>query len=140
MDSQNVVRVLFKGGVSLLCGGAAYAVWLVAFLLVGRPDSLLGRAILWPLAPVVTAVGFAAGSALVERLAGTGRTAFVRLYVWPLAGCVLGALVVYWFGPMLIVFGMLALGAASVLTRELVAGTPKAQPAGSIPHVLEDVE
>jgi hypothetical protein len=130
--------VLSKGAVSLLCGGAAYALWLAAFLLVGQPDSLLGRGILWPLAPVVTAVGFAAGSAIVERLAGTGRTAFVRLYLWPLAGCVLGALVVYWFGPMLIVFGMLALGAASVLARELVAGMPKAESAGSATHVLED--
>jgi hypothetical protein len=105
---------------SLLCGGAAYALWLGGFLLApGLED------ILWVLAPVVTALGFAGGMALFERLAGRGRTPFLRLYAWPLAGCAVGAVVVFGFGPMLIVFGMLGAGTASVLAREVALRIPR---------------
>jgi hypothetical protein len=37
-------------------------------------------------------------------------------------GCAIGAAVVYWFGPMLIVFGMFAAGTASVALREVMLG------------------
>jgi hypothetical protein len=114
VDFRCLWRALAGAALSLLCAGAAYALWLAAFLLAPGLEGFL-----WLLAPAVTALGFAAGMALFERLAGTGRTPFLRLYAWPLAGCALGALVVYGFGPMLIVFGMLGAGTASVLAREV---------------------
>ena len=45
---------------------------------------------------------------------------FSRILVWPLIGCAVGAGIVYWFGPMLIVFGMFVAGTASVALRETV--------------------
>jgi hypothetical protein len=69
---------------------------------------------------VTTAAGFALGVTIVERLTRTSRTRFLRIFVWPLIGCALGAGAVYWFGPMLIVFGMFAVGAASIVLREVI--------------------
>jgi len=113
-----LVRIAF----SLLGGGVLYFLWMAAFLLTARLDSPAAETVLWLLAPVVTAVGFAAGVATSERLDGT-RTGFLRILTWPLVGCALGAGVVYWFGPMLIVFGMLAAGTASVTLREVLGFT-----------------
>ena len=45
-----------------------------------------------------------------------------RTLIWPLVGCAVGALAVYWYGPMLIVFGMFVSGTCGVVLRELVLG------------------
>ena len=91
-----------------------------AVLLVGEPGSAVAYAARWLSAPVVTAAGFAAGAALGERLTRVREARFWRILPWPLVGCAVGAGAVYWFGPMLIVFGMFAAGTASVLVREVV--------------------
>jgi hypothetical protein len=75
---------------------------------------------LWLLAPVITAAGFATGIAIMERRAEKKRPSFLRILIWPLIGCAAGAGIVYWFGPMLIVFVMLAAGTASMTLREVV--------------------
>ncbi len=49
-----------------------------------------------------------------------GGMTFFQIYIWPLIGCSIGAGAVYWFGPMLIVFGMFVVGTASVALREMV--------------------
>jgi hypothetical protein len=36
---------------------------------------------------------------------------------WPLIACVVGAVAVYWYGPMLIVFSMLSVGTISVFLQ-----------------------
>ncbi len=77
------------------------------------------KALLRLSAPVTTAAGFALGIALFERLAGHSRTAFLRIFLWPLVGCAIGDGVVYWFGPMLIVFAIFAAGTASIAIREV---------------------
>ena len=105
-----LVRVTF----SLLCAGVFYFIWLAVFLLAAKLDSCVVEAVLWLLAPVVTAAGFATGIVVFERPAN------IRVFMWPLIGCAIGAGVVYWFGPMLIVFGMFAAGTASVALREVV--------------------
>ena len=105
---------------SLLCAGIFYFAWMAAFLLVVQLGLAMLEAVLWLLAPVMTAAGFAVGMALLERLTRTARTKFVRVFVWPLIGCMIGAGVVYWFGPMLIVFGMFAAGTVSMVLREVV--------------------
>jgi hypothetical protein len=74
----------------------------------------------WLSAPVATATGFATGIAIFEHLTGASKTRFFRLFKWPMIGCAIGAGAVYWFGPMLIVFGMFAAGTASVALREVM--------------------
>ncbi|MFQ5868631.1 MAG: hypothetical protein ACE5JC_01890 [Candidatus Zixiibacteriota bacterium] len=81
-------------------------------------DSSVLLAILWLSAPVVTAAGFAAGIVLHEYLTRANRTNFFRIFVWPLVGCAVGAGAVYWFGPMLTVFGMFAAGTTSIALRD----------------------
>jgi hypothetical protein len=119
MDPGRLWRVLARIACALLCAGLFYAAWLALFLLTPNPDSAVVEAILWLLAPLMTAAGFALGIALFERLAGQSRTAFLRIFLWPLFGCAIGAGVVYWFGPMLIVFAMFAAGTASIALREV---------------------
>jgi hypothetical protein len=105
---------------SLICAGIFYLAWLAGFLLVVQLGSAVAEAVLWLLAPPITAAGFAGGVSLLERLTRAKRTRFVRLYAWPLTGCIIGAGAVYWFGPMLIVFGMFAAGTMSMVLREVI--------------------
>ena len=111
---QVAVRVVL----SSLGGGLFYLGWMTLFLLSTDWESAFWDTAVWFLAPVLTAAGFAAGLALGRWLAPCEPVGFWRLLVWPLAGCSVGAAVVYPFGPMLIVFGMLAAGATSVALRE----------------------
>ena len=120
MDRLDLWGVVLRLGSSLLSAGVFYLAWMAAFLVVTRSDSVAVETALWLLAPVMTAAGFAVGIAVAERLAKKSRTRFLRIYVWPLIGCVIGAAVVYSFGPMLIVFGMFAAGTVSVAAREVM--------------------
>jgi hypothetical protein len=117
MTLESVSIALWRIVWSILGGGLFYLVWLTAFLLLSDLSGAVETA-LWVMAPVVTATGLAAGTALAERRADGRRVPFFRIWIWPLVGCVAGAAVVYPFGPMLIVFGMLALGTAAVALRQ----------------------
>ncbi len=117
MNKTNVL-LLVRIAFSLLCAGVFYFAWLTAFLLASRLDSPAVEAMLYLLAPVTTATGFATGIVVLEHLAKASRTRFSRLLAWPLLGCTIGAGVVYRFGPMLIVFGMFGAGTASVALGE----------------------
>ena len=98
-----------------------YFVWMGVFLVVpGRGGVVKGA--LWLLAPVVTAGGFALGLAVSTRLLKLPMGSPVGVFLWPLAGCVVGAAAVYWYGPMLIVFGMFVLGTVSVVVRQALLG------------------
>lgn len=116
-------RVLIRVVVSVLCGGVGYFLWVAVFLLSRDYAGSVVRALLWVTAPVATAMGFAMGIVIHERLTHVMNTHFWRVLLWPLFGCAVGAVAVYWYGPMLIVFGMLALGTASVVLREVVPRT-----------------
>ncbi|MGD2156881.1 MAG: hypothetical protein PVG14_14710 [Anaerolineales bacterium] len=105
--------------VSFIVGGLFYLIWLAIYLL-STPVEGYEEIILWLLAPVITSFGFTAGIYLFERISQGERYKFWSLYKWPLMGCLLGAGIVYWFGPMLIVFSMLILGGISVGLREFV--------------------
>lgn len=89
------------------------------FILAAESGSSVVEVVGWLSAPVITAAGFAAGIAIFEHLTRASKTGFFRIFTWPLIGCTIGAGAVYWFGPMLIVFGMFVVGAASVALREL---------------------
>ncbi len=120
MNLRHLWRVFVRVIVSLFCAGISYSVWLATFLLTAHLDSRIAAIIRWLLAPVMTAMGFAMGVMVSERLTGASRVRFWRIFVWPLIGCALGAVAVYWFGPMLIVFGMFVIGASSVVLREII--------------------
>ena len=78
------------------------------------------EAILWLAAPLITGLGFGFGIHLVNKLLKHDLVPFHRITRWPILGCILGALAVYWFGPMLIVFSMLAAGTVSVCFQEFI--------------------
>jgi len=115
-----LLRALTKIILSLLFAGVFYFAWMASFLLTASLDSAVLEVSLWLLAPVITALGFTVGMFAFERLTKTGNTGFFRLFVWPLIGCAIGAGIVYWFGPMLIVFGMFMTGTAGVALKEVV--------------------
>lgn len=112
------MKPLLRIIVSTGTGGVCYLVWLVIFLAIADRSAGQFRFILWIMAPVVTAAGFAAGIAILDPSLRQARQ-FLRLYAWPLVGCAVGAIGVYWRGPMLIVFGIIAGGAAAIILREI---------------------
>lgn len=128
MDPRRFWKALVRIAVSLLCAIIFYIVWMVAFLLTASLESTAAETTLWLLAPVITAAGFATGIAVRERLSGKARPHFLRIFLWPLVGCAIGAGIVYPLGPMLIVFGMLAAGTASIALREVVGFFRAKQP------------
>ena len=105
---------------SALGAGFSYSLWMVAFILATPLHNVTVELILWLLAPPVTAAGFTAGVAAFEHLVKDPRSKFIRIFLWPLTGCTVGAAAVYWYGPMLIVFGMFAAGTISVACRHLM--------------------
>jgi hypothetical protein len=108
-----------KASVSLLLGAAFYAAWLAAFLWSNQLENAKLDRALFVLAPVVTSAGFATGVALVDKMAGGTPTGFFLSWVWALMGCSIGALAVYFYGTMLIVFTMLIGGTLAVVAREI---------------------
>jgi hypothetical protein len=118
MSSSLFLRISVKTAVSLLAAGMFYAAWLAVYLVILRLEHGQLERALFILAPVVTAAGFATGTALVERVRNESRTGFFLSWVWSLSGCAIGAIAVYWYGPMLIVFTMLAGGTIAVAYRD----------------------
>lgn len=104
------VRVM----ISVVFAGIFYVGWMAVAILVLKSGPMFARALCWLLAPVVTGAGFAVGLAIFELLPGTRKSRRRDIVLWPLAGCAIGAAVVFFFGPMLIVFSMFALGAARI--------------------------
>lgn len=105
---------------SLFCAGLFYSAWLAAFLLAYKLENATVQVIFGLLAPAVTAMGFSVGIVIFEHLAKTSKSRFYRIFTWAFIGCAIGAGIVYWFGPMLIVFGMFGAGTASIALKEIV--------------------
>ena len=129
MHTRRFWRAVVRIGASLLCAVLFYAAWMVVFLLALNLESPAVETILWLLVPVITAAGFATGITLRQRLAGSTGPRFLRIFLWPLIGCAVGAGTVYRFGPMLIVFAMLFTGTASIALREVVGFLRSGEPA-----------
>lgn len=130
MSLRHLWTIALVTVLSLVGAGIFYAAWLAAFLAFARPDGPTTQPLVWLSAPVVTALGFTAGVVALKRLRGAPDTGFLRILVWPLVGCVVGAGAVYWFGPMLIVFGMFAAGAVAVVLREVLLVVRRRERAG----------
>ncbi len=107
---------------SVLLAGISFAGWVAAadsvMSLVPDAGSSFLRTIYWLLIPVVTAAGFAVGIWMAESLSGTRKTRFLRIFVWPLVGCAVGAAPLFLIGGPLV----FSLGTASVVLREVLAG------------------
>lgn len=127
MDLRYLLGALARIAFSLLCAGVFYFAWMAAFLLATRSQSPALEAFLWLLAPVITAAGFTVGIIIPERIIRPRRGRFLRTFLWPLIGCAIGAGIIYSFGPMLIVFGMFAVGTMSVALREVIILFERAQ-------------
>lgn len=122
MNRRFLLGLFGRVVLSLVFAGIFYTGWLAVAIAVHKSglDSLVLKVLVWLSAPVVTAAGFAVGVAIFELLPHTRRSKFGNIFKWSLIGCAIGAGIVVWFGPMLIVFGMFALGTTSVAIRELV--------------------
>jgi len=120
IDIKIWLRFLVKICLSLVLGGLFYSLWLILFLLTNSSENQITESILWLISPLITALGFTTGIMLYDHWTGATRTLFWKIYLWAFIGCVLGAVAVYWFGPMLIVFSMLFIGTVSMTTREIL--------------------
>jgi hypothetical protein len=120
MQTRRLARAFGRVVVSLLIAGIFYVGWLAVFLAAFKDRGVPVKAILWVIAPIITAAGFAVGSMVGKRMTESRWGAFFPIFLWPLVGCIVGAVSVVWFGPMLIVFGMFFVGTGSVALREVV--------------------
>ena len=107
--------------ISVIFAGIFYIGWMAIAIPVLKSGPLFAKALCWLSAPVVTASGFACGIAIFELLPGTRKSKARDIILWPLAGCTIGAAVVFYFGPMLIAFAMFALGTAGIFTKEIIS-------------------
>ncbi len=121
MNLKCLFGLFVRIATSVIFAGIFYAGWLAVAIPVLKSGPLFAKALCWLLAPVVTAAGFAAGIAIFELLPGARKSKPRDIMLWPLAGCVIGAAVIFFFGPMLIVFAMFALGTAAILTKEIIS-------------------
>jgi len=127
MQTRQLAGALWRVVSSVMFAGLFHAGWLALFLTLFRIGPWPVEGVLWGIAPVITAAGFAVGLLVAARPTGTSRPAPLGTFVWPLAGCTLGAVSVVWFGPMFIGFGMFLGGTGSVVLREIV-GYGRARP------------
>lgn len=118
---------------SVFGAGVTWSIWLVAVLASRQgPPRPVSFALVMT-APPATALGFALGTRLGERLTRASASRFLQAFAWPLLGCIAGALVVYPFGPMLVVLGLFGLGTAAVAGRELLRLTERERGAERTP-------
>lgn len=118
MKSRPMAISIATVAVSILLAGVFFFGWLAVFIPAFKTGNAGLQVLGWLSAPVVTSLGFATGLWLSNRLSSRGSEGVLRLWLWPFVGCSVGAAAVFRFGPMLIVFGMFAVGTVSVALRE----------------------
>jgi len=118
--TKRVLLALSRIATSTAFSGLFYIGWMaVTIPAFNSGCCILNKILLWIIAPFTVALGFTVGILLVDLIFRQQKTKFWDVYKYPLTGCIIGALVVVFFGPMLIVFGMFALGGISVIFREV---------------------
>ena len=122
MNVRRAGAVLVRIVVPVLVAGVFWIGFLAIFIPAVKTGNSLLIAVGWLSAPVVTGAGFAVGCMIGERLTNVRRSRFSRVFAWCFAASALGAGAVFWFGPMLIVFGMFLTGTAVVIAGETVWG------------------
>ena len=119
MKTKLLLKPLGLVAVSILVAGVFHIGWLAAFIPAAKSGVMALKILGWIAAPVVTALGYAIGLRMGERLLTTRKTDFLQIFVWPLVGCTLGAVALSWVGPMLVGIGTCIGGAVSVVLREV---------------------
>ena len=119
MKTRPLLKPLALVAVSILMAFAFHVGWLAAFIPAAKSGVFVLKILGWMLAPFVTALGYATGLRLGERVLTTRNTDFLRIFVWPLVGCTLGATALSWVGPMWVGIGTFIGGATSVVLREV---------------------
>ena len=119
MNTKLLLKPLALVVVSVLVAGVFRIGWLAAFIPAAKSGVMALKILGWLSAPVITAVGNTTGVWLGERLLTLRTTDFLRILVWPLVGCSLGAAALSWVGPMWVGIGTFVGGAASVVLREV---------------------
>ncbi len=114
-----LLKPLALVSVSILVAGVFHIGWLAAFIPAAKSGVMLLKIFGWISAPIVTTLGYAVGLFVGERLLNQRKTNFLRVFVWPLVGCSLGAVALSWLGPMWIGIGIFVGGAASAVFREV---------------------
>ena len=114
-----LLKPLALVAVSILGAFVFHAGWLAAFIPAVKSGVFVLKIIGWIAAPVVVAAGFATGLWMGERWLTQRKTDFLRIFLWPLVGCTLGAIALCWIGPMWVGIGTFVGGAASVVVREV---------------------
>jgi len=122
MTKNRLPGVLGRVALSVIFAGIFYTGWLIIAIPASKSGfgGMAVQTVIWILAPILTGLGFATGQKIFELLPAADKTCFWETYMWCLAGCVIGAGIVWPFGPMLIVFGMFVTGTISVVLHEVV--------------------
>lgn len=119
MTLKQVTKSLISVATSLMFAGLFYSVWLAAFLLTVQANSILVEGIGWLTMPVATALGFTTGFVLFKRMVDKEFKGFFCFFLWFWGWCVLGAVIVYWIGPMVVVFNMFLFGIVGTVVKEV---------------------
>ena len=120
MNVRMLSRIVIRVIISVVFAGIFYTGWMAIAIPVLKTENtgIILKTVIWLAAPVVTALGFTTGVFIFELLPDTGKSKFLNIFKWSLAGCAIGAGSVILFGPMLIVFGMFTLGTVAIAIRE----------------------
>ena len=119
MNTKLLLKPLALVAVSILVAFVFHVGWLAAFIPADKSGVMALKILGWMSVPVVTAAGFATGLWMGERLLTQRKTDFLRIFLWPLVGCTLGAVALCWIGPMWVGIGTFIGGAVSVVLREV---------------------
>ncbi len=92
--------------------------WLILFISFGKSPGGIIRVVLWCIAPLIIASGYSYGIIIYDRVFFSNRDSFLVILPWALLGCVLGEIVAFSSGPMVIGLSIFALGGIAVLLRE----------------------
>jgi hypothetical protein len=93
-------------------------VWLILFISFGKSPGDVIRILLWCLAPIIIASGYAYGIIVYDRSICHVRDSFLFIFSWALFGCVLGEIITLSSGPMVMGLSIISFGGLAVLFRE----------------------
>ena len=121
MDSKPKISTFVTQTLAALLGGIlSGAFWIVWFVQAEALEAMWALVAALLLGPVGIAAGATVGRLAYDRLLSKRRPTFWQLYPWPLAGCAFAGAMTWWGGPWIMLLGMLLLGAATLVLREIV--------------------
>lgn len=86
MEIRRLEGAFVRVVISVAFAGLFYIGWLAVFLAVFKDSGVPVKAVLWAVAPVITASGFAVGMIVAGHLTRARRAGFFQSFYWPLVG------------------------------------------------------